>query len=210
VTAELPRSGRPVAALIVAAAALAVAHWLDPWAVAALRWPAANDRDWGRLLRVMGFAPTWGLVAAALWLEARRLGPDAAAANREVSKAILIAVVVGGLAAELIKLVIRRERPGDAAGYVFRSFSVEPFSTKGLGFPSSHAMVAFAGAAAVRHRFPRAALVLFGLAAGCGLTRLFASAHFLSDAVGAAIGGTWIGSALGRRFAGRRAPVGSE
>jgi hypothetical protein len=60
-------------------------------------------------------------------------------------------------------------------------------------------MVAFAGAAALGRRFPRAAPILYGLAAGCGLTRVFAQAHFLSDEVAAGFGGT----VTGRWVAGR-------
>jgi undecaprenyl-diphosphatase len=55
--------------------------------------------------------------------------------------------------------------------------------------PSSHALVAFAGAAALARLFPRATPIWYALAVGCGITRLLSGAHFLSDVVvGALIG----------------------
>lgn len=176
----------------VSAVALLAAHWLDFRTAAALAWPAANDRDWGRMLRVAGFAPTWLVVAAAMWLENRR---DRAAV------ALIAAVAAAGLGAEIIKLLIRRERPeAGMTGYTFRSFADHPFSSRDFGFPSSHVMVAAGAAGALGHRFPRALPVLLGLAAGCGLTRLFAGAHFLSDVVAGLIGGVVIGTLAARRL----------
>lgn len=190
--------------LLAGAAILAATHALDRWGVTALAIPSANDRDWGRLLRVMGFAPTWLVVSAVLWLEARGRPPDAAAALRTTAVAVIGAVALGGLGAEALKLLVRRERPDPTlAGYVFREFAVDPWSTRRLGFPSSHAMVAFSGAAALATRFRRAAPILFGLAIGCGLTRVFAGAHFLSDVAGAGVFGTaagwWVAGRLERR-----------
>jgi undecaprenyl-diphosphatase len=178
-------SGRRWALLLgLGLAAVVGSHLLDPWAYHALANPAAGERDWGRMLRIIGFAPTWGLVALALWLEGSR---------RDAARQVTIAVVVGGLAAEALKLLIRRERPGPELEYVFRAFTDHPFSTRDLGMPSSHAMVAFAGAAAVALRFRKVGPVVFALAAGCGLTRLMAQAHFLSDVVAGALGGTVAG-----------------
>jgi undecaprenyl-diphosphatase len=170
--------------LIGGAALIVLAHLLDRWAYDALAYRAAGDRDWGRLLRVMGFAPTWGLVALAFWLDGRR---------RDVARQVVLAVLVGGLGAELIKLLVRRVRPGPELEYLFRAFSDHPFSTRDLGMPSSHVMVAFAGAAAVALRFRRVGPVVYTLAAGCGLSRLMAQAHWLSDVVAGAVGGTLAG-----------------
>jgi membrane-associated phospholipid phosphatase len=55
-----------------------------------------------------------------------------------------------------------------------------------MGLPSSHTLVAFAGAFALARLFPRARWVFYALAAGCGLTRVMATAHYLSDTVVAA------------------------
>ncbi len=190
------------APILGAMALLVLAHWLDPWAGSALRMPAANDRDWGRLLRILGFAPTWLVIAALFWLQsrARTDRPEVASDLAQTGRAVVVAVAVGGILAEVAKLLIRRERPdGDFSSYHFREFASAPFSTKSLGMPSSHVMVAFAGAAALGRRYPRTAPVLLALAAGCGLTRIFAQAHFLSDVVGGAVGGSAVGWWAARR-----------
>jgi membrane-associated phospholipid phosphatase len=61
--------------------------------------------------------------------------------------------------------------------------------------PSSHAIIAFAAAAALTELFPAAAIVWYGLAVGCAVTRVLSGAHFVSDAiVGALLGiviATW-------------------
>ena len=180
---------------------LLVAHWLDPWAVHALRLPSANDRDWGRLLRILGFAPTWLAIAGLFWLESRGHAepPERAADLARTGRDIVIAVAVGGILAEVAKLLIRRERPtAEFDGYHFQAFAGS-LNTKALGMPSSHVAVAFAGAAVVARRYPRTAPLLVALAAGCGLTRIFAQAHFLSDVVAGALGGWAVGWWTGRR-----------
>ena len=50
-------------------------------------------------------------------------------------------------------------------------------------------------ASALSRRFPRIAPLLYLLAAGCGLSRLMAQAHYLSDVVAGAVGGTLVGLA---------------
>ena len=200
---------RPALMLIAALGLLLAAHLLDAAALTHLRYPAANDRDWGRLLRIMGFAPTWILVAAAFWMHGHGGTDDASIAARDTALAILAAIAIGGLGAEALKLLIRRERPLPTfEGYSFRAFADRPFNTGRLGMPSSHTMVAFAGAPALASRYPRTGWVVLGMAAGCGLTRIFAGAHFLSDVVAAGIGGTIAGVAATRWVATRRRRVG--
>ncbi len=202
------RPSRTVLLLIAALGLLIAAHLLDPAAVIHLRYPAANDRDWGRLLRILGFAPTWLLVAAAFWMHGRGGSDDESIAARDTALAILAAIAIGGLGAEALKLIFRRERPLPTfQGYSFRPFADRPFSTGRLGLPSSHTMVAFAGAATLASRYPRTGWIVLGMAAGCGLTRIFAGAHFLSDVVAGAIGGIIAGVAATRWVAARRQKV---
>ena len=117
---------------------------------------------------------------------------------------LLAAPTFGGATAELLKILVRRLRPdAETFGYVWRPFSEHLLSTKGLGMPSSHVMVAFAGAAALARVFPRGRLLWYVLAAGCATARVLSGGHFLSDTVAAAFLGYAVGAWLSRvgRFA---------
>ena len=163
---------------------MVVAFALDGWAYAHVTDARVYDRDWGRLLRILGFWPTWIVAAGALWLQERGI------AGLAKQRALLLvgAPALAGIAAEVLKLVFRRLRPLASDGeYAFRSFTEGPLSTRGLAFPSSHTMVAFGAAAILTYLFPRAKWVWFSLAAGCALTRVLARAHYLSDVVAGAI-----------------------
>ena len=102
----------------------------------------------------------------------------------------------GGLLCEALKILLRRERPSLHDGaYYWRSFSDHFWSTGNIGLPSSHTMVAFAGAGMASFLFPRTWPAWMLLAAGCAFTRVAAQAHFLSDVVLAAIAGLLHGTA---------------
>jgi membrane-associated phospholipid phosphatase len=178
--------------VLVALAAIVGAHLLDPIAFRHLRLDQVNDQDWGRMLRVMGFVPLWLAAAAALALHdrtpRRRL-------LRSRAGLLVMAPALGGAVAELLKLLIRRLRPGEFGGYAFRPFTERLLSTGGLGMPSSHALVAFGAAAILSRIFPRARIVWWGLAWGCAFTRVAAGAHFVSDVVVAAMVG-WLTGAI--------------
>jgi len=149
------------------------------------------DLDWARMLRLMGWVPTWTIAALAIWLHER---PDAA--QRAAARAwyVITAALAGGLLAEILKLLLRRERPAVMDGlYSFRPWSEHPFSTSGLAWPSSHTMVAFAAATAMGRLFPRTKWVWYTLAAGCAFTRVAAHAHFVSDVTLGALFGWSVG-----------------
>ena len=166
--------------IIAVILALGLAFAGDRWAYDHVEMARVYDEDWGRLLRIMGFLPTWALIALGVWLHER--GVIALARRRALL--ILASPIVSGIAAELLKLALRRERPATHDGeYVFRALSERTFSTGGLALPSSHAMVAFGGAAMLAYMYPRTRWLWFALAAGCALTRVLAHAHFLSDVV---------------------------
>lgn len=178
-------------AAVVILAGFGVASLLDQAVFRAIDWPLAEREDWHRMLRVLGFVPLWIIagIAVALLRRNRDWSPRGASPGA-LGFYVALAPIVAGLFAEPLKLLFRRERP-DAADlrHVFRAWSDEPFSTSGLGLPSSHVMVAFAGATALSIIAPRASLVWFLLAAGCALTRLADRAHWLSDVyAGAAMG----------------------
>lgn len=193
---------RRTAGLLGAVLAIAVSLWLDPWAWKHLEYPGVYDKDWGRLLRVTGSLVLWLPLALAVWLGLRARGSVNALRNGWLT---LLGPAVAGGAAELLKMLVRRERPGLHDGaYVFRSFGDQPFNTKDLGLPSSHAMVAFGGAAIIARVFPGTAPVVYALAAGCGLTRILARAHFASDVMVGAIAGWAVAALLWSRFGPRR------
>lgn len=180
---------------IAAVAALVIAHLLDPYAVQHVRYPEVNSQDWGRLLRVMGFLPTWLLAAAALALHDRD-GP----LRFRRANLLFFSPALSGLTGEILKLLIRRERPGELGHYVFRAFSDRPFHSGGLGMPSSHAVVAFGAAAMLSRLFPRAWPIWWLLGWGCALTRVLHGRHFVSDVVASAIVGWLIAAVLWSRW----------
>jgi membrane-associated phospholipid phosphatase len=183
--------------ILAAALAIAASLLLDRWTFEHVVYSRTLDEDWGRLLRVMGFLPTWGAAALALWLHER--GVVAGAGRRALL--LIGSPVVAGIAAEILKLTFRRGRPLVADGdYVFRPFTERPFSTGGLALPSSHAMVAFGAAAMLAYLFPRARWVWLSLAIGCGLTRILSQAHYLSDVVVAAIAAFATSAWLWRKY----------
>ena len=143
----------------------------------------------------MGFLPLWLVAALALALH------DRATMGYRRGALLAASATLGGIAAELLKLVFRRLRPAAQDGeYAFRAFTDRPFSTGGLALPSSHALVAFGAAAMLSRLFPRARVVWWGVAWGCALTRVAAGAHFLSDVVVAAVVGWLVAWILWQNF----------
>lgn len=195
---------------MIAIVLVAVAHALDGWAYEHVIDERVYERDWGRLLRVMGFLPLWLLAGAALVLQDWPLRSPGSAWPAWRRGVILFgAATTGGVAAELLKLVFRRERPRAHDGeYVFRAFTDRPLHNGGLALPSSHALVAFAAAAMLSRLFPRATPIWFLLAAGCGYTRVASQAHFVSDIVVAALVG-WLVAAWVWRWKPRNARGGN-
>ena len=189
--------------LIIAVVAIACAHLLDGTAWRSARLLSVNDKDWGRLLRSMGYLPTWGVIALGFWLQQREHPRRSAYAW-----ALVLGPALGGALAELLKLSIRRLRPNpDVFEYVFRPFADGPLSNRGMGMPSSHTLVAFAGAAVLARLYPRARWLWYTLAAGCAATRVLAMGHFLSDTVVAAALGVMVGGWVWGR-ADRRGTIG--
>jgi membrane-associated phospholipid phosphatase len=181
--------------VVVAAVAVIAAHALDGLAFRHVRIAGVYEEDWGRMFRVMGFVPLWLLAGTALVLHERT---PLRRVHRSRGGLLVLAAGFGGLVAEILKLVFRRLRPGEFGEYVFRPFTERPFSTGGLGLPSSHALVAFAAAAFLSRVYPRAWPVWWLLGWGCAFTRVAAGAHFLSDVVAAALVGWLVGALVWR------------
>ncbi len=189
-----PLAVRATAALLITLAFLIVPALLDQWAYHHAFMKNVYDQDWARLLRVMGFWPTWLAIALAVYLQHREI--DAAAAKKYFWL-IAGSPAVGGLLCEIMKLMIRRERPEVADGeWSFRAWDDHTWSTAGLSTPSSHTMVAFAGATMLARIFPRARWVYYVLAWGCAATRVLSHAHFVSDVTFGALLGWAVGWGL--------------
>ena len=185
-------------AAMVLVAAIA-SHLLDHTMWQHVRDPRVYEKDFGRLLRLVGFLPTWLIVAVALWTNDRGDAKRRSVGWGWRGGLVLLAPTAGGAVAEVLKMLVRRLRPApDVFAYAWRPFSEDVFSTRGLGMPSSHTMVAFAGAAALSRVFPRAWGLWYLLAAGCAVTRVLALGHFFSDTVVAAALGYVVGVLLAR------------
>ncbi len=160
-----------------------------------------NDHDWYRLLRILGYMGTW-ILGGIIFMTHDR--------DRHRGLALIFAPLLAGAAAELLKLIIARERPVhngiiQEGLYHFRA----PFSgfsdNTNLGFPSSHAAVAFGGCLMLACFLPRARTLLLLLAIGCGITRMLPGAHFATDVVGGALLG-WASVIIIRYFAAKHIP----
>lgn len=188
-------------ALAITLAATVVALLVDRTAFELFNAPKVYDKDFGRLLRVMGFAGTWVALALAVGLTSDGSQPARRIARRR-GWLVFWSPVLAGALAEVLKIVVRRERPALNDGACgFRPWDERTWSGSGLAFPSSHAAVAFGGAFMLARMFPRAKWVGIALAVGCGVTRIAARAHFVSDVVFAAGLGWFVSWALWRRWA---------
>ena len=129
-----------------------------------------------------------GSALALTHLAAARVGrPDVEIAADRVAGAVLVA----GLACEVLKVSIGRPRPEQAGGEHDRA---RPFSRYD-SFPSGHATVAFAAAAALDHESKAAWVpwVAYPLAGLVGWSRVHDDRHWASDVVAGAALGTWVG-----------------
>lgn len=157
-----------------------------------LRGDEIKNRDWYIFLRNAGYLPTWIVVAAALVLAGHQAG------GRRPSRfaAVALAPAAAGLAAELLKIIVSRDRPGATGLHHYRGLFAGFSDGSNLGMPSSHAAVAFAAAFTLLRLAPPGGWVVLPVAAGCGLTRLLMGDHFTSDIYVAA----WLGWLAARLF----------
>ena len=122
--------------------------------------------------------------------------------------ALLAAAVLAGIVGTVIRVVPGRLRPngilpdntaneGQNLWEFCRTLTRQPhlpwFSVGGgdLAFPSGHATLAFASAAALSYLSPRGRWLFLTIATGTALSRVVMQAHFYSDVIfGAALGYT--------------------
>lgn len=142
--------------LIASAVAIVAAHLLDETAWRLVRLPTVYEKDWGRLLRSMGFLPTWLLLALAWWLQVRE-----PVKRRAGTWLLVLGPTLGGLAAEVLKLLVRRLRPDpELFGYAFRSFADGRGRTGAWGCPAPTRWSRLPGPLRWRGSSPRALGVL--------------------------------------------------
>lgn len=199
------------------------AHLLDEpvW-----RWLTVHDerwlesRDWYQALRQLGYLPVWivlGVVYGISDLRTRRRGGP----NRGPRAVmVILAPLLAGVIAEVLKRTIGRERPPvfpvmteqnplpdwPSTAYVYKPFLSAWADDANLGVPSSHTAVAFGALVMLGLMHRGARPVLWLLAAGCGISRILAGAHWLSDVYVAAVIGAasaaLVWARLGRRWSG--------
>ncbi len=174
---------------------------------------------WYRVLRNIGSIWVWlilsVLICSMVWWQSRRRNRTTPTDGAALSTGciwqgcvVFLSAGASGLAAELLKMLIGRERPTRIIddqlvyqGYRFRAFLRGFVDTSNLGLPSSHAATAAGGAFALAWYLSRRAqrtrtwVLIWTLAwiavLGCSLTRILAGAHFASDVyAGMALG--WI------------------
>jgi hypothetical protein len=103
-----PSSGSPQLILLFLVAQLG-----DRWIFHNFVFHAVYDRAWGRMLRLAGYFPLWTIAALALVLHdwvPRELSTLGRASRRGLL--LFWSAALGGIIAELLKIVLRRERPG--------------------------------------------------------------------------------------------------
>ena len=153
-----------------------------------------ENKDWVETLRAAGYLPVWIAVGVALLLAFRpwrMISPTPAAARRAWGGLLVVvaAAIAGGLA-EALKPLVGRLRPLFTEGrHIFRHVEGIPDERLSYGMASSHAGVAFGAAFALLFLYGPPGWVAIVVAAGCGLTRMMAGAHFATDVyVAAALG----------------------
>jgi hypothetical protein len=105
----------------------------------------------------------------------------------------LLAIVLAGLLAQLLKLSFQLPRPHGLASYTF---------------PSGHASTAFSVAGSLAYTFPVVAPALFFVASFASLARVYFRAHFVIDVAAGGVLGAMIGIAVARLLGSSRAAAG--
>ena len=142
-----------------------------------------EQKDWYRLMRLMGYWPTWVLVSLAITMARPHATRSMDRLERHAGLWIILSGGVAGLLAEGLKLVIGRDRPSDVGWHegmwrgVFSGFS----DSHNLSMPSSHAAVAFGACLMIGRIWPRLTSLMLVAAMACAVSRLLAGAHFASD-----------------------------
>ena len=177
--------------LFMGAIAIALSHHYDFQIESFPKLENPRKPDLIQLFRGWGFLGTWILIAITARLLAEPEKPGAITEwRRRLNRKewlLLASPLLSGAAAEIGKLLIRRLRPHGESFYIYRSWLVDPFSSQGLGFPSSHTAVAFGGSTILLLLFPKLRIPAIVMAVGCMTTRVLGGSHYMSDGIGGAL-----------------------
>ncbi|MBS0190606.1 MAG: phosphatase PAP2 family protein [Phycisphaerales bacterium] len=183
--------------LALAIFGLVATHLLDRWFFHAFYLGPAGagqveSKAWYQILRQAGDVRAWIIVSLAIGAHAfwRAYGGSGQRLRLGGVIAITAAPMAAGIAAELFRMILARERPmagGEYHDHAWRGLFAGVYSggrwfdLGELGLPSSHAAVAMAGAVACARAFPGTGWVLVPVAIGCSWTRMATGRHYASD-----------------------------
>jgi undecaprenyl-diphosphatase len=143
-----------------------------------------SDR-YGSVVSDLGESLGWVVAGAGIvWLggtKGRRAGVATA----------LAALSATYMVERLMKPVFRRRRP-----FVDRAVLVVGIKPEDASFPSGHTAASFAAATALATFYPSTRPMVFTLAAGVGVSRVYLGHHFPSDVVVGAVMGAGIGAVI--------------
>jgi membrane-associated phospholipid phosphatase len=184
----MAQTRRVVLAVLIALAAIALATTLDRSIAQTMRENGAESfLHQHHRLRDALKAPGWfglTIVVAVIVSLVHRA--------RWRAGLFVILTTVSAALNQVIKWMVGRTRPYKIDGFGSRlaPFELHPFhSAKNLCFPSGHATLAFATAAALGMLWPRLRWLWYILASVVAIERIAENAHWFSDAVaGAALG----------------------
>ncbi len=163
-----------------------------------------------QLSKEFGFIFFWVIAAVAVLIQ----DCPGLSFTKNYQRAALLfgSALLGGFAAEALKLFIRRERPQTLlfSESVFREWSGEWWKSNDLSTPSSHAAVAFGAAWALCIIFPRPRVVWFAMAGLCGISRVVQQAHLPSDIYIAAVISYFICQYLAKKLGVSKADAAGE
>ncbi len=188
--------------LVFAAALMALAFLLDPYAFSVLRTSTLYDH-WGEmregLTAAKFLASGLGTLIVGLmigFLDSHRWRRAAA-----FWLVVLLAASVG----TVLKGMTGRERPsreGQVPGHertVFHGPAMGLHHASCQSFPSGHTLSAFASATVLSTFYPEARIAFYAVAFATGVNRVVKHQHFLSDVVAAGILGHWLALLFLRR-----------
>ena len=120
---------------------------------------------------------------------------------RETSFLAGSAILIAGSISTVTKVLVGRARPYTGRGHLsFKPFSLPLVDV--ASFPSGHTIVAFAfsGVLAERIKNTWASIGLYGLAAACGVSRMYTDEHWVSDVAFGAFLSVYVSHSLVRWF----------